>query len=75
MNCESSVGPVRREMHVLYVPLTPKVTTGSSRSGRGLVVVEWFRAVSSGGVLNEEGRELVVEEIQSVMNRGVTKGL
>jgi hypothetical protein len=41
------------------------------------VVVEWFRAVSSGGVLNEEGRELVVEEIQSVMNsnRGVTKGL
>jgi hypothetical protein len=53
---------------------------GSLRAQRlglrvGLVVVEWFRAVSSGGVLNEEGRELVVEEIQSVMNRGVTKGL
>jgi hypothetical protein len=27
MNCESSVGPVRREIHVLYVPLTPMVTT------------------------------------------------
>ena len=27
MNCESSVGPVRRELHVLYVPLTPMVTT------------------------------------------------
>ena len=26
MNCESSVGPARREMHVLYVPLTPMVT-------------------------------------------------
>ena len=26
MNCESSVGPVRRELHVLYVPLTPMVT-------------------------------------------------
>ena len=51
---------------------------GSLRAQRlglrvGLVVVEWFRAVSSGGVLNEEGRELVVEEIQSEMNRGVTK--
>ena len=27
MNCESSVGPVRREMHVLCVPLTPMVTS------------------------------------------------
>ena len=27
MNGESSVGPVRREMHVLYVPLAAMVTT------------------------------------------------
>ncbi len=48
---------------------------GSLRARRrglrvGLVVVEWFRAVSSGGVLNEEGKELVSEEIRHTMSEG-----
>ena len=50
MNCESSVGPVRREMHVLYVPLTPKVTTRVLEELTRPPVVEeaWTAPVQSG---------------------------
>ena len=50
MNCESSVGPVRREMHVLYVPLTPKVTTRVLEALTRPPVVEeaWTAPVQSG---------------------------
>ncbi len=50
MNCESSVGPVRRETHVLYVPLTPKVTTRVLEELTRPPVVEeaWTAPVQSG---------------------------
>jgi len=50
MNCESSVGPVRREMHVLYVPLTPKVTARVLEELTRPPVVEeaWTAPVQSG---------------------------
>ncbi len=50
MNCESSVGPVRREMHVLYVPLTPMVTTRVLEELTRPPVVEeaWTAPVQSG---------------------------
>ena len=50
MNCESSVGPVRRELHVLYVPLTPMVTTRVIEALTRPPVVEeaWTAPVQSG---------------------------
>ena len=50
MNCESSVGPLRREMHVLCVPLTPMVTSRVIEALTRPPVVEeaWTAPVQSG---------------------------